>query len=93
MNTGVKVARNGGMDFFGNPVSSGGKPTPGAHELNGTASGESEMIDKLNDWSNAFYYSPNLNLDRVIRNSLVVMDPELYGQLQMMELYCITFRI
>lgn len=63
MNTGVKVARNGGMDFFGNPVSSGGKPTPGAHELNGTASGESEMIDKLNDWSNAFYYSPNLNLD------------------------------
>lgn len=42
MNTGVKVARNGGMDFFGNPVSSGGKPTPGAHELNGTASGESE---------------------------------------------------
>lgn len=63
INTGVKVSRNGGADFWGNLVSSGGKPTRGAHEPNGTASGESELVDKLNDWSNVFYYSPNLNLD------------------------------
>lgn len=63
MNAGVKIARNGGVDFWGNQVSSGGKPTPGVHELNGTASGESEMLDKLNDWNNVYYHTPNLNLD------------------------------
>ena len=63
INTGVKIPKNGGQDFWGNVVSSGGKPTRGAHEPNGMASGESEFTDMLNDWNYAFYYTGNWNLD------------------------------
>jgi hypothetical protein len=63
INTGVKIQKNGGFDFWGNVVSSGARPTRGAHEPNGTVSGQPEIIDKLDDTDKIYYHTPNLTLD------------------------------
>lgn len=64
INSGVNVPRNGGLDFWGNPVSSGGKPTRGAHEPNGLIIGEEiEIIDNLENTDYIYYITPNFNFD------------------------------
>jgi len=64
MNSGIVIQKNGGFDFWGNIVSSGNKPTRGAHEPNGVSSGgDISITDNLTDWSYSYYRSDNLTLD------------------------------
>jgi hypothetical protein len=62
VNTGVKIQKNGGRDFWGNVVSSGARPTRGAHEPNGTVSGQIEITDSFTNLDNIYSFSPNLTI-------------------------------
>ena len=63
VNAGVQVASNGGRDFWGNPVSRRGQATVGACEPNGEVQLGGYLWDPIDDWSQVYFHSDNLNLD------------------------------
>ncbi len=63
INDGVEIRKNGRKDFWGNPVSSKGALTIGAHEPNGNDDPDTVLFDPLEDWSIADSHSSHFGFD------------------------------
>ena len=63
INAGVQISSNGGLDYWGNPVSRRGKATIGAHEPDGEVQEGGYLYDPVDDWSLMSWHSDNLGLD------------------------------